>query len=194
MHIPSGYCQVNLQFTGTMLPNGAEVTYGINQPDTATPGEVAAIVSTIITDTDVMDRFSNQLAITNIHVKFGPNATGPFADLAVNKPGQSTADMLAPNTSLLVQKRTDQGGKSGAGRFNWPGLLGTDVTDSQQVGSTALAAFQSQFDDFLASHDAAACTMVLLHSEDVSSDVNPLVITALNVASRPATIRRRLRP
>lgn len=189
MVIPSGFSQVNLFFTGAMLPTGGQVVFGLDHDNALNPLEVAAIVSLAITNSDIQDRFSNQQSVTSIRVKQGPGDDGPFGEIATSHPGQSSGDMCPQNTALLLKKVTNLGGRKGAGRMYWPGILASDVTDSGSIGSTAKSAWQISFNAFIDELDGDACTMVLLHGDDTT----PSPVIALNPQDKVATQRRRLR-
>lgn len=189
MVIPDGYSQINLFFTGAMVPLGAEVVFGVNHDNVLTPTEVATVVSAAITSSDIQDRFSNQQSVTTIRCKQGPNDDGPFADLATAHPGQSSGDMMSQQVALLLKKSTNRGGRKGVGRMFWPGILASDVLDTGRIGSTAATAWTTQFGNFVTALDTADCTMVLLHGDDTTPDV----VTALTPQSLVATQKRRLR-
>ena len=140
MIIPDGTAQANLLFTGSGVPTGAQITLGLSV-DTfvGTPTDAAAVVIDAWDDSNIENQLVNQVALTGVLVKFGPNATGPAAQVSANIPGASTQDGVTPNVSVLVQKNTGLGGRSGRGRFYIPGLPESTVLSSGIIGpSTAV--------------------------------------------------------
>lgn len=122
-------------------------------------------------------------------LKQGPNETGPtFEDSRVVS-GGTTGVGAVPNTAMLVRKVTGLGGRSNRGRLYLPGVSTSVITDTGQIGSTALGDYQEVWDTWLTGLDGEGITPVILHSS--SSD--PTAITSMRVEPVLATQRRRLR-
>lgn len=189
MTIPLNYSEVTMEFTGAGVPFGAAVVFGVdNTVGGLTPTGVATAVNTAIGASGIMGRLSSNLGITNLHVKNGPDSTGPFADVSVTRTGGSAGD-TNPSTALLVNKASALGGRKNRGRMFFPGLIEADVGNAGVVTGTALTAFQTQFTSFLTNLSGANIPMVLLHTDGST----PTLVTSLNVASLVAIQHRRLR-
>jgi len=183
---------VNFKFEGVACPTGAEVTFGIDPaPGFGTPTEIAGAIG-LIWGSTWREVQTSEVTLASVLVKFGPNATGPSGEQAINSAGTDTAGSVAPNTAVLVQKITADGGRAGRGRFFMPGIKESDVGSNGAVDPTDLEGWQTAADDFLEALDTATLPMVVLHG-DGSPITTPSVVTNLIVSSTVATQRRRLR-
>lgn len=195
MIIPAGYAQVNLLFAGSGVPTGAEVTFGVELPLTgSTPAGVAASVIAAYNTANFKTQMATSVSLANVLVKFGPNATGPSALVVANISGTGTAGEVNPNTAALVRKNTNEGGRSGRGRFYWPGVGEGDIGNAGVLTSAFIAGFPSKLTAFLGALDSADIPMVLLHSAASGIPItDPLTVTSLTLDPTVATQRRRLR-
>lgn len=188
MIIPAGYSHIQHFFDGVGLPNGAAVTYGISGFGTEGPEEAASEMHTVFADR-WLPVLSNNIRLVETRAKAGPNETGPFATWTEPLPGEGTGPVVPPNTCLLVEKRTELGGRSGRGRCYIPGLLEASVDDGGNINPGDLAGWNVLAQDWLDDIEAITLGMFLFHS--ASSD--PTRVTNLAVDPVVATQRRRLR-
>lgn len=190
--IPAGYAQINLRFSGAALPNGAEVTFGLDVSGFATgpaalgTGVVAAWV------TNIMPNLANEVAGNGCLVKYGPESTGPSATVAFNSAGTAGIGAYGANCAWLVHKTTAFGGRAGRGRMYIPGLRETIIEGDGDIDGAARTNMDSDMTAFMTALDALPAPMVVLHSEGSPLTV-PTPVTELVVDSRMATQRRRLR-
>jgi len=193
MPIPDGFAQANFMYTGTAVPHGAEWTLGLDvAPFGGTAADVAAQLEIAYALAGLNANGGTGCNLTNIHVKFGPDATGPSADEAAAHNGSGGAPG-PPNTAILVQKNTALGGKAGRGRLYFPSVPEANVDAGGVLGSGVIVAIQADFDTFLDAVRDALIFPVLLHG--VSSPIStPTIIESFSVQSVVATQRRRLRP
>jgi hypothetical protein len=192
MHIPVNYAQVNFSLTGTLLPHGAEVTFGVAPtPDIDGP-EAIEVIKSAWEDAGLAGGFSQQLVISSVKMKWGPNETGRVYESPWNWAGADGSQPLPPNVALLVTKQTDWGGKKSKGRFYWPGLTEAVSNGGGQVNPAAFDTYVDGFNSFRDALDGGNVPMVLLHAED-QSDVIPYFVKQLSAQSTMATQRRRLR-
>lgn len=192
MLIPLGYSQVNLRFTGTGLPHGAEVSFGVNQNDaTQTPAVIADNVGQAYVE-NLLSVCANQVKLTEILVKSGPNDEGPSAVVAMDLTGVANYGDVIPSNTLLVRKNTAMGGRRGRGRNFWPLIGESAVGNGGFIQGETLALFQQRFDFFLQKLQGLDMPMVLLHGEQ-TKPTPPLYITGLSVQPQIASQRRRLR-
>lgn len=192
MYIPNGYAQVNLKWTGAALPHGAQVTYGVKIPSDMSPDEVAQVSQNAWNDCGIMANLSNQVGVTSVLVKNGPNATGPSAERANNKQGASQTAPVPPNTALLVRKNTTAGGHSGSGRFYIPGVVEGSSTGQGTYEPGETVKYQNAMNSFLNELIAEQTPMVLLHTQQ-DALLPELLVINLAVQSVMATQRRRMR-
>jgi len=190
--IPSGYAQINWQFTGTSLPFGADVTLGVDISSYAGTATDAAGDAHQAWVDNIIPRQVNTVTLSNTHVKFGPNSTGPAGDAGTPTAGSGSNPGISPQVSALVHKTTLFGGHPGRGRMFVPGLSESDVNNAGTVDSGALGAWQTSVDGLLSDLGTALLIPVLLHG--VGSPLStPSTITDFTVDSKVATQRRRLR-
>jgi len=189
--IPVGFAQVNLQWEWLAGGHHAECAYGIAVDDVALgPVEVAATIGGIYTAVGMDGVQSSAISLVNVHVKFGPNETGGAADVAAGIDGALSGAGVTPNTSLLVHKRTEFGGRRGSGRFYWPGIEEGVVGATGLLSTEAHDTFQGLFEDFLNAHVDASVPVYLLHGDEVAG---PHAVVSVGVDNLVATQRRRLR-
>lgn len=192
MIIPVGFAQVNLVFTGSALPEGAEVTFGVdNTVASITAGGIAGLFDGIYDASGIRANLSTGVNMTEIRVKLGPNATGPTAEEAAGGTGTGGTPGL-PNAAWLCTKVTALGGRAAKGRMFFPGIPEASVGGDGQIDSGAVVAMQADVQAFLAGCEAADLAMVLLHSAG-SPISTPTPVTSLHIETLAATQRRRMR-
>lgn len=192
MIIPPGYAQVNLIWTGTALPSGAQCTLGL---DNQTPNFSAADLAQNVIDAYVTAGFAsnlpNDVNLVGVLAKKGPNATGESALVST---GQNSGGGTAgtPNTAVLVHKNTPLGGRAGRGRMYLPSIQEDQVGPSGIIAPAVVAALQSDMDTFQSELVAVDLDCVVLHNAGSPLET-PTPITTFTVQSIAATQRRRLR-
>lgn len=193
MLIPNGYGQVNFIFTGTNLPTGAEMTFGIDV--TGYGGDPAAAAADIQTENiaaAIDDMYVNSQELVAILVKYGPNATGPSALVPVSLVGNQATASAGPNTAALIHKQTAFGGRAGRGRMYLPGIPENSIENNGALSSGYFTAWDTVWDALRIGLASVDLPMVLLH--DAGSPITtPTPITSLVLDPTTATQRRRLR-
>ena len=190
MIIPVGYGQVNLRFTGSALPNGAEITFGFQNVAATTPDVVAGIIDGLWGTLTMGSLYAGDVTLSSIRVKHGPNASGPDFELPVDWDGTASGESSAPNTAALIKKHTALGGRKHAGRMFQPGIPEVEISAAGLLDGGVATSMQSDWQAFLTGMDAADVPLALLHSDATAPDL----ILGLTVDSLVATQRRRLRP
>lgn len=186
--IPVNHQAVAHFFTGSGLPRGAAVTYGTITSGSHTPETAALDLHDLFADT-LMPKLSSGVSLASTRVKYGPNATGPFAVAGGAVPGARAGSGMPPSLAFLVEKNTGLGGKSGHGRFYLPGMLEADAGSDGVLDSTVRTNLQIAVAAFLDGVETLFGNMVLFHN--ASSD--PTNVTSLTVDALAATQRRRMR-
>lgn len=119
-------------------------------------------------------------------------------DLATPVNGGVTSGSCPPNTSFLIRKGTGQGGRRNRGRMYIPGVPREAIFANGDIATTTVTGLQTRVDDLQDGPtlvDAGFTTPVLLHGLGLSpTPVSPTPVTSLNVQTKVATQRRRLRP
>lgn len=188
MNIPNGYGLVQHFFTGTGVPLGAAVTYGIANAALTTPAAAAETLHGIW-GTRMMTNIASSCVLSTTRVKMGPNEDGPFAEFTDPIPGSSASAATSPNVAYLLEKRTAIGGRQGQGRCYQPGVREDTVDQAGVLSNTVIDAINIDLSDILADMDAANLPMFLLHSNALA----PTEVTSMVCDTRAATQRRRLR-
>jgi hypothetical protein len=193
MIIPETFAQVNLRFTGGAVPLGAEMTFGVSHVGHGgTPAQVAGDIGADWITSNMNDQQVNDVTLSTILVKFGPNDSGNFAEVAVGAQGTDSDPGITPNTSVLIKKETNFGGRQGRGRMYMPGLPEHLVGDGGVLEPAYITSTQAACDAFFAALVADDLVPVLLHSEDSPPQL-PYTITEFVVDNTAATQRRRMR-
>lgn len=192
MIIPVGYLQANYFFEGPDLPFGAEITLGMKYPDATLPSAAASFMGGAIFGSGIDALLDNDLQISKVRVKYGPNDTGPVAEASIGLTGTGGTGGSLPSASWLVRKSTLFGGHAGRGRFYVPGLQASSYNNDGTVKLASLGTMQTVMDDFYNALTDTDWSPVLLHGAE-SPLTTPSVIQAFTVDGRMATQRRRLR-
>ena len=192
MIIPSGYGQVNYRFTGTPLPNPAEVTLGFENNASGGVGDIAELFFDLWVDNGMDNFYTSSVFLTNTHVKLGPASTGPSADFGSNSPGVLNGDAMPANVATLLSKQTSDGGRAGRGRMYIMAPAEDSIDGDSRWDATQLAARQTDANAFLAACATADVPLVVLHGAG-SPITTPSPILTLQVQGLLATQRRRLR-
>lgn len=193
MEVPTGYCQINILWTGGALPTGAETTFGIdNTADDRDPADVALAVVEAFNATDILQFFSSGISGATVLCKNGPTATGPSGSAGVIGPGSGSSATVPPNVSVLVQKHTAFGGRAGRGRMYFPGWPEANLGSDGVLGEPTRTNFEAEFTTTMALLDVGSLPQVVLHGAG-SPLSTPSPVTSYTVATSAATQRRRLR-
>lgn len=190
MFIPEGFAQVNIRYTGSGAPTGAEVTFAVAlEPVLAGAAVVAEAIGDIWRDT-VNVYVSNTITFDSILVKFGPNDTGESAVVAYGVAGSVSDDPAGPQVASLVRKNTNHGGRQGRGRLFLPGVPEESTDEAGNLDAGYHANLQEQFDNLHEGLVTAEYLPVLLHGAALPV---PYDITSFSVQVKTATQRHRLR-
>lgn len=197
MIIPAGFCQVNFFFVGVGLPHGAQVTLGLDHTATAgfDPSDVATAVETSWATAVMPDFYVAAINMNKILVKFGPNTTGPSAELSTTQAGSGGVTADSPNVATLVHKNTTMGGRQGRGRMYIPGAASTIMDADGVINPASVAQLQGDVDDFYTQLTSFGLLPVVLRGDtDPPPPITtPEPISGFTVDGTVATQRRRLR-
>lgn len=103
--------------------------------------------------------------------------------------GLGGGDVLPPNVSWLIQRRTFQGGRRGRGRMFMPGVTAGSVDSQGNIDPGVVAGWSTNFDDFI-SDLPTGWLPALMHA---TAPFTPTLIAAFSPQGRVATQRKRLR-
>lgn len=187
--IPTGYAQANLKFGSFGLPHGAEVVLGYKLDSFAgDPTACATQLSNDFVAEMSAGLMANGIALNSILVKYGPNDTGPAAEVATPWIASGGAGGGAA-VAILMHKNTGLGGRKGRGRSFWPGPPEAQIDTGGFLGSGVAAAWASDLAGFFAKNTAAGLDLVVLHNDATT----PTLVTSTTVDAVVATQRRRQR-
>lgn len=185
--IPEGYAQANFIFSGAALPNGAQITLGVDLGSlVGTPSSLAQLIYDDFSV--VIANLAGSVALTELLLKIGPSETGPTGTASGSLVGGG-ADTVAPNTAFLVSKHTGIGGRRGRGRWFLPGVSAGDVNNAGEVNGAQITAMDADLVTFHAALISDGFIPVLLHT----GPMVPSAITSFETQAFVATQRRRLR-
>lgn len=190
------YFQLLFGFTGTAVPTGAAVTFGVGTVSTQTIEEVYDNVWDAWNTSGMKDLMVSTCVLTTIKVKQGPNSTGAYMEVGKSVAGTASGAAGNASSSLLMRKNTGLGGRANRGRMYVPGISEAAVDPGGVIESGYLSSAQTvatQLIENLVSTDgphAFAVPMVLLHS---TSSSQPPEVLSLTVESTVANQRRRQR-
>lgn len=188
MIIPVDYGQANFKFGGAGQPNGAEVTFGFHNPTALSVTACATAINTAF-NSAMVPSLPQQVTWLSTLVKLGDNATGPAVEVATSVAGTGFSDQVQPNMAILVQKRTNLGGRHGRGRFFWPCTEGEVVSGGALV-TGRVGSMNTSAATFFSDMATADLPLYLLHADTVFA---PTQIQVLATQAIAATQRRRLR-
>lgn len=188
MTIPAGFAQITYVYTGSAVPRGAANVIGVENAGGLSIANVAIAAGEAIEP--LMANLPDEIQVSEIRVKLGPDDNGPYQVFAIVKPGLlGSGETVAPNTSFLFSKQTALGGRKNRGRLYLPGVLEGAINGAGDLASGWITDLNNAADLMLASLTADGVPMHLLH-ESVDA---PTEVTGMQVSSRVATQRRRLR-
>lgn len=190
--IPSGFAQANFKIGGGGFPNGAEITLGLDVSGVVLGP--SAVASDLIANwgANIDPIVPGTLTLDSVLVKFGPNATGPSAEVPSGNAGSGGGTGTSPAVAWLVHKLTASGGRPGRGRMYMPGVQESEIDTAGNLSAGFVAGAQSAMEDFFDQLGADGTPPVLLHSA-ASPVSTPTPITGFTVDGVAATQRRRQR-
>lgn len=180
------FSQLTCRYTGIALPHGAATTHGFTTP----AGPLADVLDAIEQfGVDLAVALTAEVTLLNITWKVGPEATGPSQLVDVGVAGSQTGSTAPPQVANLVHLRP--AGVSGrfAGRFYLPGVNELSVAQDGQLTVPYAGAVLAAVEQAYSAMDAVGATPVIFPAD--ASDPRP--VEAINVSTRCATQRRRLR-
>jgi hypothetical protein len=192
MTIPDGYAQANFIFSGDALPEGAQITLGLDVSAFAGLPTDLAIGLADDYDSTLAHNQCDTVDFVSVHVKFGPDNTGPAGDAPGTGGLYTAGEAVMPNCALLINKTTSHGGRSGRGRMFLPGIPNAQVDDGGVVAGGFLTEVNGDLVTFMGKIEARDCQVVLLHG--AASPVSlPYAVDQMLAQGKIATQRRRLR-
>jgi hypothetical protein len=192
MLIPDGYAQASFIHTisGSQRPSVCTLGFNISQAG-GTLTDMALILADEWSD-NVMDGLSVSVQFARLLLKAGPNATGASVEVEVGNFGTDSGPSGGPQISMVVQKITSQGGRTGRGRFYLPGVPEGAIGPDGVIAGTKVSLMQGHLDTFWDNVVANDLDPVLLHGEDTVAE-SPFLITNFVVQAQSVTQRRRNR-
>lgn len=201
--IPQHFAQVLHSFSLSGDPEPFAITYGVQVEDPPLATDATGLATSLsgLFISNVIPNVSSLITLIGTEVIYqgdpppAPPVVGAVASTTAG--GNTGATPLVPqNTAFLIHKRTSLGGRKGRGRCYLPGVAegqvdNVGVVASATVGSfnTALAAWRTAI---VSSSDFVG--MVVLHDDASLTPLPaPTLVTSINMDTRVATQRRRLR-
>lgn len=200
--IPPGYLQAVYEFQMTGDPESMVVTCG-HEIDSASGANAADAADDLFLsfNAEIFQSLGHNVysfvGVTAYIGQDGPTLVVPSTQAATTGPATSVS--LPQNSSWLIRKRTDLGGRRGRGRMYLPGIAESNVDHAGNINAGNVTFAQAAFDgwyDFLTGGVGARLypPVVLHRSEGAGVEPAPTPVTMFTVESKIATQRRRLRP
>lgn len=198
--IPIGYaqCSWNLDLNGD--PEPIQITFGVSVDGAVTQATVNNLHAALKTTGTLLDQISNVYLSKSVTMYVGNASPAPptvWVSDDATKAGGGAGAPLPQNCGVLITKRTGSAGRRNKGRWYVPGIGEGAVDAIGVVSAPTVTAFQTAANATLAAINAAVGigNMVILHtSGGTTPPGDPSVVTSLQVQSKMATQRRRLRP
>ena len=189
MIIPEGYSQVTFFFSGSPVPLGAAIVFGVQNISDSSPATVATQVRGAWSTGGLRASWSNLCTMSHVLVKNGPNDTGPSADVATTLLGSHADAPGGAQVSMLIGKVSSLGGRRGRGRMYIPAIPESKIDPGGTLDATYASSAQTQATATLSAMLTNNVPMVLLHNDETI----PTPVTSLAVSNIVATQRRRQR-
>lgn len=199
--IPPGFAEARFVQRAQGDPDPWICTIGVSTVDAG--GDYFGLATTLAYAwvNQMLPNQSNIVTLESVDLIIGQDGEDPLIySYASGATGAGSGNYLPQNTALLVQKRTDSGGRRNRGRMYVPLILGESAVDNvgviQSSQVTALNASMETFLDILntgGTGDFPAAPPYILHSDETGTPPPPTLITSLQVSNVIATQRRRLR-
>lgn len=190
--IPEGFAEVTVEWQIPGDGGPAFNIFGVIKDPLDGAEEIAINVADTLNNIPGISQVaSNQAAMRLVTVRV-KEASGDISihEETVNIPGTNAGAVAPPQVSVLIQKSTGLAGRSKRGRMYIPAIVETQIDDGGLIVAANLAGMQTAADNFLADLTTNGVDMYLLHDDPLEPATR---VTALNVAPKVATQRRRLR-
>lgn len=194
MALPSTYVQATLRYGGTDRPLQLNVVWYTltGTVGGANPQEDAQTIADAIMpvfDSALSNVMNEEIELHGVDVSYNTagnvfTATSPFTSAT----GTLEDDTLPSYASVVIQKRTGTGGRSGRGRW-YIGCVPESLTDSSELTPVGLPAYDSLAAQFLVQPTAGGATLQPQHYSVKDNNMYPIITT--KAITNLATQRRR---
>lgn len=193
VQIPPGYGMATVEHWLSSYNRPAVTTWGVDldgvvgNPDGVANAFFAAYESSLKAGID------NSVTLRDCRMYIGQDAADPIIGYATGTAvGGRSGESTPPSLALMVEKRSEVGGRRNRGRAYIPwALADTAVTEIGAIIPATLTSWQTLFDNFHAALTSDSFTPVILHGPGVSTPGAPTPITRFVVNPTVRTQRRR---
>lgn len=193
--IPTGWGQVTVPFYSTTFSRPLAITWGFDAPPDPNPVSLADLILGTLDDANgpfTPSQVRNDVQIGPLIVQVGTDE-GILSGSGTLSIGGTLAvgDRPPVNVAMLIQKRTNLGGRKNRGRMYIPPVTfgETDISNAGNFLGSVITTATTEWDYVLDTEIASGRGMYLLHSAPGA----PTPITSLVPQVLAATQRRRLR-
>jgi len=144
----------------------------------------------------IMPLLANNTTFVGLTARTGPDGSAIVFESPASVVGSYAGSALPPNCSLLVRKRSNQGGRRNRGRMYIPGCPEGVVEPNGDLTAAYLTSFQQQINAWrTALADVSGISeLAIFHTTGLGlPGLPPTMITSLIADKKIATQRRRLR-
>lgn len=196
---PSGYGSIAWTMTLAGSTRAAVVTAGFRNVVATTALGARTALDVIWTgtghafDAALMDA---QWSLTGVYVLLNTAGVLTSDTAALSVVGTVSGQVMPPNCSMVIQRRTVLAGRQYRGHISMPlhSVDSGDVSDAGVIDAGVVSSWQTKYTAILAAMVTANLPMYLLHGPDkLGVTPVPTQVSSLSVDSMIGTQRRRLR-
>lgn len=196
IRVPANH--VELIFRMKMLNDNEEMlcTIGAGEEANSGFGQAQANQCAATWGQFIMPLLANNTTYVGMTGRTGPDGNAVVFEAPANVVGSYAGSALPPNCSLLLRKRTAQGGRRNRGRMYIPGAPEGVVEPNGDLTAAYLASFQQQINAWrVALSDVNGISeLAIFHTTGLGvAGLPPTMITSFIADKKIATQRRRLR-
>lgn len=197
--IPTGYAQCSVEISNAGDPEPWYVTHGIDISEAAGDFVEAGLIVMGSFGVAWQSYLTTSSRVSGVYLTIGSDGGNYTLYITPGTAivGTSNADKLPQNCAYLVQKQTLRPGRAGKGRCYLPGVAAEgSVNDVGVIQGSALTTGQAACNtwlDELNTGGSFSLPMFLLHNQGIPGGSVPTKVERLQLDTRIATQRRRLR-
>lgn len=191
-YIPVGYGEVTAILDIPSDAGPANVVFGVEASALGSAASLDSALQAIFPNAGGWtEMYTGDVTLSKAISRYSPSlGVVEVAETAYSLAGQRGGTMAPPQVSTLIQKKTGLAGKSNRGRMYMTPLADNLIDAGGIITEADRLLVQAGATQFLADLAASSCPMVVLHTTAAGT---PTPVVALNVETKVATQRRRLR-
>lgn len=194
VQLPPGFAQFSVEHVHDDYARPAVTTWGLDVSENVMTPDDLATEFQLIYGNSIGDLVDSEVSMTNTRVYLGQDAADPDVGIAAGSVpgGASSRDTSPPALAVMVDVRTNKGGRRNRGRKFLPWAVGdSDVNELGQLSTPYISAAGLKLADFVTELTAKNWSLVVLHGAGQSGTPVPTPVTSLKVAPIVRTQKQR---